>query len=175
MVNARPRSARFSFLAKAAVALALIALADFLAFDSGGVGWTLGLFALAWTAAVALAMPAARSRAAPLAWLAGAAAFGAILVDDPSLLAWTLFWVCLSVAVLLPRLAQPDNALGMGLRLVLHWMSSAIAAPMDMIKLPRLSRSKRRRRGIRSLLSLVAKCAHHPHYPLYLSLHISFP
>jgi hypothetical protein len=153
MPSTHARSARFSFLAKAAAALALIALADFLFFDHGG-GWTVGLFALGWTITLAATVPAVR-RARPLAWLAGGALFGLVLVEDPGLLAWTLFWICLSVAALLPRLGSLDNALRVGLRLLLHWLSSSIAAWMDLFRLPRLTRGRRRHRSLRRLLSLI--------------------
>ena len=151
MPSTSHHSARFSFLAKASAAAALIALADFLFFDREP-GWTIGLFALAWTAAVALTVPQTR-RGLPLLFLAGAAAFGLIIIEDPGLLAWLLFWVCLSVAVLLPRLARIENALRMAIRLFVHWASSAVSAPYDLLRLPKL---RRRRRGRGRLVGALA-------------------
>lgn len=107
---------RFSFLGKLAGMLALVVLSDTL-FYGVQAGATLGGFALAWEAVLAMCRKDVRKRGRVA--LGVAAALGIVLIDDPSLLGWTLFWIALAVAALLPR--HPfDDALQWARRLLLH-------------------------------------------------------
>jgi len=124
---------RFTFLAKAGGATALIALATVF-FYGEEPGGTLGYFALAWAAILALVRPdVRRHRAASLAVVA-AAAFGGVLVDDPGPLAWCLFWVAIASATLLP-LHRFDDAMTWGARLLLHGLSGLGTPVRDLRRL----------------------------------------
>lgn len=109
---------RSSYIAKAVAAIALAILADRL-FYFQWIGATLGGFALAWIVAVALTIPAVRHRPSARAAALLATVFALILVDNPGLLAWTLFWVSLSSAAILAR-ARYGDAFRLAQRLLLH-------------------------------------------------------
>ncbi|WP_129790584.1 DUF4153 domain-containing protein [Sphingosinicella sp. CPCC 101087] len=145
-------SRRHSFRAKVGAALALILLADFLFFLQEP-GWTIGLFALAWAAALAAVVPAVPgNRPARLA-LALAFLYAALLVDDPDPLGVLLFGTALSLAALLPR-RDFDDAWRWALRLILHGVSAVIAPFADLARLSRLPRPARF--GPRAVIRLVA-------------------
>jgi hypothetical protein len=105
---------------------ALVALADRLFYLADAVGATLGVFVLALLLTlVALRPDLRRSRAALIA--AGAAAwFGFWLVDDPGPLGLVLAWISLTLAALLPRVAQFGNGLRWALRLFLHGLATPV-------------------------------------------------
>lgn len=120
---------RYSFLAKLAASAALIGLGDWLVYSHGFVGPGLGLFALVWTILTIASHKALRhdhrARAA-----GGVALLGAlVLVEDPSLLAWTIFGAALTMAVMLPRTARFDDAWQWSQRLLLAGLA-AIAGPV---------------------------------------------
>jgi len=117
---AQPRRARFTFWARIAAAILLLILADRLFYVASGVGATIGAFALALVAAVLLARGEVRRRPPALLAAGAAFAFGIVMVDDPGLLALALFWVALSMAVLLPRAARFDSGWRWALRLAFH-------------------------------------------------------
>ncbi len=93
---------RHSFLAKLAIAVALIALATVL-FYGHWFGATLGLFAVCWIVAVAITRPDVRRNGPAWIALGCASGFAIGLIDNPSLLGWVLFWSALATAALLPR------------------------------------------------------------------------
>ncbi len=142
---------RASFVIKVAGAVALVALADFL-FHGERVGSTLGLFALAWTGAVALFATGKRRQPGWLA-LAAAATFGVILLDDPSPLALALCWVAIASAALLTRVTF-DDAARWAVRLVGYGVIGVVAPLRDARKVTRLRAD--RGVGLRSVASLVA-------------------
>ena len=116
---------RFTFTAKLAGLGMLVALADVLAFD--GWGPLPGAFALGWASLMlAVVAPIRRSTPARVAILA-ALGFALVLLDDPSLLTWTMFWTALSLAGLLSRHGF-DDAWRWGQRLLLH-VTLGIATP----------------------------------------------
>lgn len=120
---------RWSFARKALAAAALVALADRL-FYGEEPGWTLGIFALVWVAALLAAVPALR-RARPAAALALAAALGVVLVDDPNPLAWLLFWAVTATAALLPR-HRFDDAARWAVRLFAYGAIGLVAPVRDL-------------------------------------------
>jgi hypothetical protein len=146
---AAPPSARrdYSFAAKVAVAAALVALGDWL-FAGGEFGASLGLFAWLLLVAMAATRPALlRSRSALVA--GGAAAlFAVALGDDPSLLAFALFWVAATLAALLPR-ARFDDGWRWFIRVLRHLVLSLPQPGRDWMRL----RGARRRVGAVSLVS----------------------
>lgn len=130
---------RWSFVLKVALAVALASLANWL-FLFEDIGWTLGLFALALLLAVVIARPATRNSRRALPGLAGAGAAALLLIDDPSLLAWSLFWIGLAIAVLLPLHARFDHAGRWAMRLFVHGLLAAVAPLFDLTKLRRARR-----------------------------------
>lgn len=130
---------RFTFLRKVAGAAALIGLAQAL-FYGEEPGATLGLFALAWAAVLALTRPdLRRNRAAVLALIA-ATAFAVALMDDPDPLDWCLFWAALATAALLPQ-HRFETAIGWTGRLILHSLVGLIAPLRDLRRWLRAVRS----------------------------------
>lgn len=147
-----PLLSRASFWLKAALAIALVALADFL-FVWRLPGVSLGLFALAGIAAVALTRPALLKERRGGMTLAAAAAFALILVDRPGPLAWLLFGLSLTVAVLSARTPSGETAWGWMQRLVVQGVVGLVGPLLDLI---RLSRPRRRRKGL-PVWALVAR------------------
>ena len=118
---------------KAMAVVTLVAIAEILV-DGTSLGAVTGGFALAW-----LAMLVGIRRALPRVTSARfsaiiAALFGLALVDDPSLLAWTMFWVALSMAALLPR-RRFDDALVWACRLAWHALSGVISPLRDLARI----------------------------------------
>ena len=138
------RRGRFSYGAKIAAGIALVALADQFFFFADEAGATIGLFALFILAALFLTLkPLRRGRSAAVA---GGLLFAFALVEDPSLLALALCWVAISLAVLLPRVEAFDNAARWAVRLAAHACRSLLAPLGDA---RRLSVARRRHGGLR--------------------------
>ncbi|MET0310344.1 MAG: DUF4173 domain-containing protein [Sphingomonas sp.] len=127
---------RYSFTIKALAAIALVATADTL-FYLHGSGATLGAFALFWTFLLA-ACGTRRSRSALFA-AALAALYALVLVEAPSLLGWTLFWVAISSAALLPR-RRFDNAGDWALRLLAYVFHGILRPVADLLRMVRIRR-----------------------------------
>jgi hypothetical protein len=144
---------RRSFLTKAVCALALVVLADLLFFGQG-VGWTAGLFSLAWVLAVAIARPGVLAGRPSLAALAAASLFALTLIDDPGTLAFVLVWAALSLAVLLPHLDAFDDAWAWTCRLAIHPFSSLLRLAGDAVVWTRAWR--RAPLGLRRVVPLLA-------------------
>jgi len=136
-------SPRLSFLAKIGGTFVLVALGDLFFYEPGPgytPGSTVGIFALAWIAAVLATRPALIRHSATLAAAGAALVYAIALLDDPSLLALALLWAALSIAAMLPRL-RFCHALRWVLPLGMH----AIVTPlMPLADLLRLSRTTRR-------------------------------
>lgn len=128
------QTSRPSFWPKALAALLLLALADYL-FYGQEPGWTLGLFALVWTGALAVAVPAARRGGAVIA-LAAAALFGCVLIDDPNPLAWAMLWAALASTALLTRV-RFDDAARWALRLFAYALTGPFRPAVDALRLVR--------------------------------------
>ncbi|MBU3969811.1 MAG: DUF4173 domain-containing protein [Alphaproteobacteria bacterium] len=134
---------RSSFWLKAGLAVALAALAD-LFFVWHEPGSTVGLFAVAWLAALAVARPGlVRDRRALVAVLA-AAVFALVLIDRPGLLAWALFGLSLGIAAMSARVRAAEPAWAWAQRLVVLGGAGLVGPLLDLL---RLSRLKRRRTG----------------------------
>ena len=134
-----------SYALKFAAAAGLAWLADWL-FLFQWIGATLGYFALALLAAVALLRPATRRDKGGRIGLCAALAFALMLLEDPSLLAVVLYWSALAFAVLASRIARFDHALRWGIRLFIH---AALIPLGPLADLRRWLRARRRRPGRR--------------------------
>ncbi len=117
-------------MAKIGAVLALIVLAEILIDDGNGA--VVGGFALAWITALLLTRRAIwKDRSARLT-LISCAGLAVVLVDDPSLLGWVLFWTAVSLAALLPRHRFDDaQHLGKPAAKSLHDGSIAIRRSLD--------------------------------------------
>jgi len=132
---------RFTFLQKPVAAAGLIAITDMLFYDQR-VGSTIGLFSLSLLAFVLICRPEiARDRAALPASLA-AAVLGLVLVEDPSAIGAALFWLALTLAVLLPKTARFDDGWRWARRLALYILNSAVAPFADLRRGRRASRRR---------------------------------
>lgn len=128
-------TARYSFIARAFGATLLVLLADFLAYGNL-VTPAFGIFALGWTAAIAIL----RRRSLRQWLIAAAALFALILIEDPSLLAVLLFSVALAAGVMLPRMVRFDDAWSWAWRLVLVGILGLFGPIRDVRRLGRLQR-----------------------------------
>ena len=132
------------FLLKIAAAIGLIVLADQLFWALGGLGSNVGLFAAAWTLALAVAVPAVRRDRRAVAALVLAAGLCVVLGDDPGLLAWAMFWAAVSVAVLMPRVARFGAAPWWLLRLIAQAVAGVVGPWRDLLRMRRVRRGTRR-------------------------------
>jgi len=135
---------RSSFWLKAGLAVALVVLADIF-FVWHEPGSTLGLFALAWLAALVLARPGLLRDRRALAALIAAAVFALIMADRPGPLAWVLFGLTTAVAVLSARVRSGETAWAWSQRLVVMGVAGLVGPLLDLF---RPSRFKRRRAGL---------------------------
>lgn len=142
---------RASFWLKVGVAVLLAGLADALFFIHPA-GTTLGAFALAWLVCVAFTRPGLGRDPRALFALAAAVLLALVLVDRPGPLAWALFGLMLSVAVLSARVRAGDPVWRWAQRLVVHGVVSAAGPVIDLVRLTRPRR--RSRRGGLSLWTL---------------------
>jgi hypothetical protein len=143
----------FSFRLKLATAAGLAVLADIL-FYGKNFGSTIGVFALVWTAALALCVPRLRRDRPAMVALACAALLSLALFDDPSLLAVLLFWIALSSSVLLAQTRFHD-ALQLCMRLAaqgLLGLGKAIRDMTHVLRLPRPAFGSSLRMGIAALV-----------------------
>lgn len=141
---------RWHFLIKAGLAGALVIAADRLMY---GVlpGSTIGVFAIGWALATAFAQPSIRHDRRALLALGLAAAFGGVTAFDPSLLGWCLFWISLTLAVLLPRQARFGDVWAWGFNIFLQTFTALLGPVTDMIRV----RQVRRRKGGLRMASIV--------------------
>jgi hypothetical protein len=146
---------RFRFWAKVGAAAALVVLGDRLFYVGGGLGSAIGMFAMAWAVATLLLQPAMRRDRRAIAAFVLAAGYAAVLYDDPSLLAWSLFWVALAIATLLPRTGAFDNAWRWADRLLVHGATGLFGPLLDIRRLARL-RPQSGRPGLRSSFPVLA-------------------
>ena len=153
-MTARNPRAAFSFVGKLAATALLAALADYLFYRADGIGATIGVFAIGWSVTMLVALPQVRRRRAALVAMGAALFFGALLVDNPGVLGWALFWAAISSAALLRR-RRFDDALRLAERLVLQLGAGLIQPLADIRRLWR-SRPTGGNFSIKGSLSVVA-------------------
>jgi len=132
----------FSFILKLVGAAALVALADLL-FYLRPAGSTLGLFALIMLGLTLFIRPDVLRSWPPRCAVAAAALFALALAVDPTPLAAALYWVALTLAVLMPRTARFDDGWRWAQRLGLHFLLIPFGPFRDRM----IARRARRRRG----------------------------
>ncbi|NBW08389.1 MAG: DUF4173 domain-containing protein [Caulobacteraceae bacterium] len=151
------RSWRAGLAVKAAVALALIALADRL-FFAHRPGATVGIFALIWLAGLCLTRPGLLREARAVVAMSAAALLAVAMVDRPSVLLWGLYALALAVAVLSARVARGETVWRWVQRLVVHGVVSAFGPLMDLVRRSQI-RAKRRLARAGTLMRVVALVA----------------
>lgn len=145
------QAGRYGFGVKLGGMAVLVALADRLVFE--GWGAIPGVFAVAWAVVVLIAVRPYRRRAGLIAVIA-AVVFAAVVLDDPSLLAWTMFWTALSFSALLKR-HRFDDAWRWTQRLVLHIVYGIGTLIRDWRRLRNIKRSTGRL-DVRALVKTLA-------------------
>jgi hypothetical protein len=148
-------ASRHSFRIKLLAAILLVAAADVLFYRHGGGGAALGIFALLWSAALA-ACGLWRSRLAMFAILL-AIPYALLLIEAPSLLGWSLFWVAISSAALLHR-RQFDNAADWALHLAAYVGFGFVRPVTDLLRILRIGRPKGATRFVELLRSAALPC-----------------
>lgn len=123
-MSSRGSAGTGSFKVKLGAATALVLLADQLIY-SGLALPGLGVFALCWTVVLLIA----RWRAIDRRWAAVAAAFALIMFEAHGALAWLLFSIALTSAVLTPRVMRFDEAWSWCGRLV-ALVAGAVVTPL---------------------------------------------
>lgn len=144
----------WSFAAKLVGAALLGVLADFLFYGTGGAS-TVGVFAAAWALWLLLAVRPVRRRPGALTAALLGLLFGGLLINDPSLLGWLLFWSSVASAALLTR-RRFDDALSWAARLMLHVPLGLIRPFGDLRGVLRAWTPDSRRLNVAALLSIVA-------------------
>ena len=130
MSAAYRRRPHFSFWSKVVLAVGLVALVDQL-FHGPRSGATVGAAALAWTlCALCVHRSIWFDRRAQAAMLV-AAALALAMIDQPSPVAWAMFWTALSLAALLPRTGRFDDVWRWGQRLVFHGVVTLVGPLLD--------------------------------------------
>ncbi len=133
------RRTRYSFWAKGVAAGALVVLADQF-FYGYRPGSTVGAFALAWGAGVAVLRPDLRRDRSAMLALAAAFALSLSLLDRPTLVGSGLFWVALTTAALLPRTGPFADVGALLRRLATHAVASLAQPLADLTRLRRFAR-----------------------------------
>lgn len=148
------QSARFSFLLKIGMTAALVTAFDWL-FPENIEGMGVGLFALAWLIGLVLARRDVRhARLDVAAAIALAGIFCVALAYDPRPLAFLLFLCALSLAALLPRTVQFDDAWRWVVRLALHGATGVAKPIIDLAHLV-AARPHGKRRTLQSLAAML--------------------
>ncbi|RZJ44303.1 MAG: hypothetical protein EON87_10235, partial [Brevundimonas sp.] len=131
---------RSSFWLKVAVTVLLGGLADFLFFKHPA-GATVGAFAAAWLVGVLAARRGLLKDRRALVALAVALGLAGVLVDRPSLPAWLLFGLMLTIAVLSARVRQGEPAWRWVQRLAVHGLVTLIGPLLDVARVLRSGRT----------------------------------
>lgn len=127
------RRYRFSFLQKPVAAAGFITIADLL-FYWQRVGTTLGLFGLSLLAFILVMRADILRHHGGRSAAAAAGIFALVLCYDPSLLGLALYWVMLTLAVLLPRSAGFDDGWRWARRLAWHWLRVPLGPFADRLR-----------------------------------------
>lgn len=149
----RRHSPRYSFLAKMASVVPLIVGADVLFHDE--IGSWLGGLMLVWAVVPIVVRPALRRGPALIAGGA-ASVFALIAADAPGLLGWTMFWVAVSIAALLPRTQGFDDAWRWAVRVAAHGVTGPFTPLIDLLRLfrPRPQRGRMTASAVAAMLAL---------------------
>lgn len=145
-----------SFRWKLAVSVVLVAIGDWLFYQSGLANGALGTLALALLACLLAGRPALRrNRPALLATLA-ATLFALALAWDPGALSWTLFWLAAGMATLLPQTGRFDDGWRWTQRLFWQGLRAPFGPLIDLRHIAKVRAAGHGRRiGLRRAASLL--------------------
>jgi hypothetical protein len=151
------RTWRATLGTKAAVAIALVALADQL-FFAHRPGATVGIFALIWIVGVWLARPGLLRAPRAAVAIGLAALLAAAMIDRPSLLIWLLFALAVTIAVLSARVPRGEPGWRWAQRLIVHVVVALFGPVID---LTRRIKARRKQRGSKagSIMKVIALIA----------------
>ena len=135
-------SIRSSFALKTVLGLLLVATADWL-FFLRPLGIAVGLFAVLLLTAAAAVRRGWTSDSRGFAAAGFAAAMAVVLIDRPSALAWLLFGLALTIAMLSARVGKNEDAWRWGQRLMVHAAIAFIGPWLDLMRLNRVNRRRR--------------------------------
>ncbi|MEE4451175.1 DUF4173 domain-containing protein [Novosphingobium resinovorum] len=146
-----------AFRSKLVPAVVVVALGDWIFYQRGLLGGNCSFFGWALLAAMLVGRPAVRrDRRAWIALLA-AALFAFAYLCDPSLLAWTLFWVTAGMATLLPATARFDDGWRWLQRLVWQAVCVPFGPLIDLVRLGRVrGKGRAARTNLRAGIALLA-------------------
>ena len=148
---------RSSFLAKLGLAVVLVWLGDWLFYQRTFYGGYIGIYALALLAALVAGNRAVRQDRRAWTAVAAAVVFAGALIYDTSLLAWCLFWIGATIAVLIPATVRFGDGWQWFQRVAWQGLRSPFAPLID---LKRVSIARRRRGrsrfGLRAALPVIA-------------------
>jgi hypothetical protein len=146
-----------SFKWKLCLAVAAIILADYLFYKNGLSGGYIGIFAFGVLLCLVLCRRSIWQRWQGSVTALCALVFCGALILDPGPLAWTLFWVAISMAALFGMTTPYDDGWLWLQRLVLHGLRSPVAPFIDARKFARVWRKPRDRRfRLRPLVPILA-------------------
>ena len=119
------------------------------------IGSWLGSLMLAWMVALIAVRPALRRGPALIA-AAIASVFALVAIDNPGLLEWTMFWVAISIAALIPRTDGFDDAWRWAARVATHGVTGPFTPFVDLLRLfsPRPHRGRMTARAVAGILAL---------------------
>lgn len=152
----RRHSLPLSFWTKVAAAAVVVAIADRLFWRAEPGGASIGLFLLAWTLAVVVALPALRRAPRALAAIAIAIGFAALQIESPKPLGALLFLFALGTAALSSRAGQADDAWRWAQRLAVMSVAGLAGPLRDAIRLLKRRKARPRTWRLLALVSLLA-------------------
>lgn len=129
---------RWSFAAKLAATLLLIAIGDLIFYQYEWHGGAFAIGALLLLGATVFLLPPIRTyRPASMGAMA-AAIFAFALAFDSSFLAWTLFWIAINLAVLLPLMSKQADSWQWAQRLAYQSLRTIVAPSIDLNRIRRV-------------------------------------
>lgn len=152
---------RLTFLSafrwKLCLALIAIILGDYFIYQNAFFDGDMGLFAFGLLLCLTLARPSIWRRwQASLSALCALVFCGALILDT-SLLAWTLFWVSISMAALFGMTTPYDDGWLWFQRLFVHAVKTPVRPVMDAVRVAHtLRRPRQNRFSLRAILRIIA-------------------
>lgn len=141
-----------SFWIKVALAFGLVVAADLLFVGAPGAGLNLGLFSLAFVAALGLSNAAIRRHRLALIALTAAGLLAALQIERASVLGWLLFALAMAIAALAPRAPAGDDGWRWAQRLVAGGVKALIGPAFD---LRALLKARARRGPVKIAVAIV--------------------
>jgi hypothetical protein len=144
-----------AFRWKLGLAVALVALGDVLFYQRGLYGGTFGIYGFALIAGLIAGQGSVRGDRRAWVAMSFAGLFAGAMIYDVGVLSWSLFWIAIGMAALLPATAAFDDGWRWLQRLTAHAMRQLAAPFLDLLLWRRArKRTARRAAGLRLNLSV---------------------